>query len=83
MPILQWRESQMHVVRHDDYNVQVVNRIVTVSATIEHDFPGPIRQDAALFGAEGDEVRSVITLNVRQIAATEAHDSIVRRRDAG
>ena len=66
----------MHVVRHDYGNIQIVSRVMTMNAAVQHNLPGPIRHDAAFFRAESDEVRPVITLDVRQVATTEGHNII-------
>jgi len=66
----------VNVVRHHNGNIQIVSRVMTMSAAVQHNLPGPIRHDAAFFRTECDEVRPVITLDVRQVATTEGHNFI-------
>jgi len=64
---------QMGVVGHDHRNSQTILPGVIVNAASQHDLAGPLRQDVAELGAEGNEMWSAVTLHVGQVASIELH----------
>ena len=38
----QWREDDMHVVRHDDYGMKIKSTLIVMRACVEDDRPGPV-----------------------------------------
>src|SRR5258706_13809218 len=67
--ICEWRENQVDVIGHDHNDAQVVSLAVIMPAAIEHDLPRPICQGSPILRYECDEVRLVVALQMRQIAA--------------
>ncbi len=65
----------MHVIRHDDGHMEIVFRTVIVTARPKDDIAYAVRQNPAVLGHEGDEVRLGIALQMRQISAIEVYDS--------
>ena len=70
------RKNHVNMVGHDGH-AQVISFVVIVHAAIERDLTRPIRQYAAMFRNEGDEMRLVIALQMRQIATIESHQTFL------
>jgi hypothetical protein len=73
----------MRMIWHDYGYVQVISDPMIVEAARENDVAGPVWQDAAIPGHEGDEVRFIVTLQVREDAAVEGHDSVSLFHEVG
>jgi hypothetical protein len=81
--VSRWRQYQMNVVGHHHRRFKAIPRAVIVDTTSQHNIAGPVWQDAAELGAKRDEVRRMIALHMRQVAAVELHSGILpfRRGD--
>ncbi len=75
--IRQGRENQVRVVGHDHHHVQAEFLVVSIDARVQDNLSCRVGQLATIFGHKCDQVRSVITLVVRQVAPVEAHLFIV------
>jgi hypothetical protein len=75
--INQERKDKVDVIGHYHGHVEVVLGSVSVTTAVQYNCPRPIGQDNAVPRDECDEVSRIILLNMRQIAAVEAHGSIV------
>jgi hypothetical protein len=73
----QWRQYHMNVVGHHHRNFKAIARAVIVDAAPQHNIAGPVWQNAAKLSAKRDEVRRVIALHMRQVAAVELHSGIL------
>jgi hypothetical protein len=78
----QWGENQVHMIRHHNRDVEVVFRIVIMSAAVQHDLSCPLGQDTTVFGAESNKVRPVVLLNVRKVTSRKGHKIIFIRRSS-
>jgi hypothetical protein len=73
----------VRVIRHHDCHIKIVFGLMSVNTTVEHDRSSPIRQNPAMSCSKRDEVRFVITLEMRQIAPVERHLLILDDSSAG
>jgi len=63
----------VHMVGHNDSDMQRVSDSVVVQAAAEGDVPCPVWQLLTEFSNECDEVRFVVALKMRQVATIEGH----------
>jgi hypothetical protein len=73
----QWRKNDVDMIGHHDCHSQAVAPFMIVYATAENNVSRPVGKGSTEFCAKGDEVRSVITLHVRQVTAVELHLEIL------
>jgi hypothetical protein len=64
----------MNVIRHHHRDVQIVLCVVVMAAAGKDNAPVLIGQYSAILGHKRDEVRLVVTLQVRQITTIKAHN---------
>ncbi len=67
------------MVGHHDSDMQFIFRPVIVLAAFENDIACPNGKDRSLLGHEGYEMRFVISLQMRKVAAIEGHGEILTR----
>jgi hypothetical protein len=67
----------VHMVGHNDSDMQRVSDSVVVQAAAEGDVPCPVGQLLTEFSNECDEVRFVVALKMRQVATIEGHAGII------
>ena len=65
------------MVRHDDGHVQSILSFVIVQATSQGDIACPGGKGPAELTDEGNEVRFVVTLQMRQVPTVEGHGRVI------
>ena len=65
------------MVGHYDSYFEAISPAVIMNTTSQSEIAGPVGQNMAEFSAEGDEVRFVVSLHMRQISTIELHGEIV------
>ena len=69
----EWREYEMHMVRHDHRHVKFILLAMIVTAGRENNIARPLRQGSPELRDEGDEMGCEVPLNVWQVPPVKLH----------